>query len=108
MIVAERRYSVEEIDMMRSAVWRVHYARNLYFNFGSRYGGYPSKSGAEIEAAAVRMCEEELRTYMLNGTEPEEVEALALKEEEAAQERVRKFDKAFMKGAEQIRKSQSA
>lgn len=60
----ERKYTVKEIDRMRRAVWR--------------WRRYPK---AETE--------DELRTYLLNGTDPEELEALA-DEKEIERQRKRK------------------
>lgn len=63
--MAERKYSVAEIDRMRRA---------LEWAYPTGVSYYAEQRGAEIE--------NRLRTYMQNGTEPSELE-------EVAQERMR-------------------
>lgn len=48
-----RKYTVEEMEQMREYIWRVKYPYSR------------QKYAADIEA--------ELRTYMMNGTEPDEL-----------------------------------
>ncbi len=68
--MSERSYTVEEIDTMRRAVeHRWLYGTSIY----SGLGGGVSASRAYIESEKVRCVEEILRTYMLAGIEPEEV-----------------------------------
>ena len=57
--MVERKYSVAEIDRMRRALERICTPTNR--------GYFP----AEVE----KRVEERLRTYMQNGTDPEELEA---------------------------------
>jgi len=59
-IMGERKYSVPEIDRMRASLdkrWRAHHC------------------GILQRGEWHREVEDELRTYMLNGTDPEELEA---------------------------------
>jgi hypothetical protein len=57
--MAERKYSVSEIDRMRRAITEVVWDQH-----------WSPKTQAPV-------IEDRLRTYMLNGTEPEELEALS-------------------------------
>jgi hypothetical protein len=57
-MMPERKYSVSEIDQMRKAVKAI----------------YGSGIGNCTQAECCQMIEEHLRTYMLNGTDPEELE----------------------------------
>lgn len=56
----QRKYSVTEIDEMRLSIAHIYY-------FGETYDG--RERTADIE--------NRLRTYMLNGTDPEELKAVA-------------------------------
>jgi hypothetical protein len=58
--MAERRYTVAEIDRMRSAL------RLIIIRPNTNY--YPDEMERKIE--------DQLRTYMLNGTDPEELDRL--------------------------------
>ena len=60
-----RKYSVTEIDRMRRAVRTIEGHRPAFW-----------------DGSADAKCEDRLRTYMLNGTEPEELEATADKRAE--------------------------
>lgn len=58
----QRKYSIDEIDRMRFAVGRLHFSSGPY---------NPRNEAARLEDL--------LRTYMTNGTAPEELEAAAKK-----------------------------
>lgn len=65
-------YTVLEIERMRKATYAVMFP----LRYTSRSSGYyPGTGGAPGETEA--KVEVQLRTYMLNGTRPEELEALA-------------------------------
>jgi hypothetical protein len=74
--MAERKYSVSEIDRMRRAV--------ALMMIG------PCRNGAEVE--------DRLRTYMLNGTDPEELDEAAKPHIEAEEIRVKAFVEKFKPG----------
>jgi len=61
----KRRYSVEEMDRMRSAIHGIH---------PMPMSGHVSNT---IEEQTVKMTEDYLRSYMLNGTAPEDLERKA-------------------------------
>lgn len=67
--MSERKYSVAEIDRMRAAIRRTFppqtYSQSINDPYLKSVG--PDYSG---------QVEDRLRTYMLNGTEPEELEAM--------------------------------
>lgn len=84
-MAARRKYSVEEIDRMRAAIaaGRVH--------------GYHINADARD-----RLIEDRLRTYMLNGTEPKELEDEAerwLKELRDIEALHRQIERDVMQGA---------
>ncbi len=58
----DRKYSVAEIDRMRKVLWK-RVSNSIFTN--PNYDPY--KLGHSIE--------DELRTYMLNGTDPDELES---------------------------------
>lgn len=66
-MMAQRKYSVEEIDRIRDAVIK----RNEE--------PHPNPYGDQDVTAWAKRVEERVRTYMLNGTDPEELEALVAK-----------------------------
>lgn len=67
--MAERKYSIHELDRMRSALHRRRGTNDtLFVN--------RDEQRAHWDAADVWV-ENQLRTYMLNGTEPDELDAAA-------------------------------
>ncbi len=83
--MAERSYTVAEIDRMRRAIehqWL--YGRKIsepdpnewsgIDENGNAYGGTSTLSRAFKEEEKTKCVEEQLRTYMLAGIEPEELE----------------------------------
>lgn len=70
--MAERRYTVAEIDRMRIAVEQL----------------FPMDIAYD-RAVRAKQAEERLRTYMLNGTEPEELEQHAKEARERRDQRMR-------------------
>lgn len=91
--VAARRYTLEEIDRMRSALYSAD-ADNRYWPYhyepGIMYLGQNWKLEAEQQRLRV---EEELRTCMMGGVGLEEVEAKREKAKTAKEERVAQFEK---------------
>ena len=81
----ERKYSVSEIDRMRTAVehqwlfgWRISEPDPVQIESVSEDGSvtliYGSGSRAHTETEKTKCVEEMLRTYMIAGVEPEELE----------------------------------
>jgi hypothetical protein len=67
----DKQYTVEEIDRMRSAV------RYIIFPDGHFSDDFPIE-----ERYVQKQTEDQLRTYMINGTRPEELEELVSDKEE--------------------------
>ena len=70
----ERKYSVSEIDKMRKAISTKVWA-GVRIVWSADMGGrsWQSEPSVEERAALRARVEDELRTYMLNGTDPEEL-----------------------------------
>ena len=62
------KYSIDEIDRMRAAIWELNHIHGHFVTPGS-CEEFMSRQLAKIE--------DQLRTYMLNGTTPEELEEAA-------------------------------
>ena len=77
-VIKDHKYSVPEIERMRIAVDALMFP--TVWN-SARHGYRPGTGGSPGEQE--KKVEVQLRTYMLNGTRPEELEAIA-KEREAA------------------------
>jgi hypothetical protein len=74
----ERKYSVSEIDRMRAALdfqylWGCRQSEHTFFN-GTSSGGTRVSSRPYKEEDMRKDTEQRLRTYMLAGIEPEELE----------------------------------
>lgn len=67
----ERSYTVAEIDQMREAV---EHQRLFGRKISERKFGAPQISGCYMPEEKTKCVEEMLRTYMLAGIEPEELE----------------------------------
>ena len=71
-----RKYSVEEIDRMRDALTKRHPIEETFHVSVGGYGdSWPTEETHRRRAERSARVEDELRTYMQNGTEPDELDA---------------------------------
>ncbi len=72
----QRKYTVDEIDRMRRALVGRHPIREVMIcNVGTgETESRPSEGTNRRRAERQARVEDELRTYMLNGTDPDEIE----------------------------------
>jgi len=96
--MAERSYTVSEIDKMRKALKQITPDYAQYSWAGSTNGCYSDSALRHNEAMRIMSRaydaarEEELRTYMLGGVDPEELEAKAA---EAIQSQARRISETI-------------
>ncbi len=70
----QRKYTVDEIDRMRLALIGRHPIHEWYSCGGMGGEAHPTEETYRRRAERQIRVEDELRTYMLNGTDPDEID----------------------------------
>ena len=71
----QRKYTVDEIDRMRLELIKWHPIREVqvcHVGMGEDES-HPTEGTLQRRAARAALVEDQLRTYMLNGTDPDEI-----------------------------------